>query len=105
MDPTKEMWAQSIENQCKDEATRYICDCHEDTLFDQYSLEINKFFSNYRPLKEWVEVVNSNKNAQADNNHWVQEDDDILELVQKDLSNSHLCSSSLDKMKQQIQIL
>jgi hypothetical protein len=75
MDPTKETWAISVKSQYADEAKHYICNLRE----------IDHFFSNERASKEWVEVINSSKIPQDDNDDWFDDKDDIEDLVKKGL--------------------
>lgn len=57
-----------------------------DYLFDKYGQETDKFFNNDRTSKEcWVEVVNSNKTQQEEEDNWFKEEDDIDDLVKKGL--------------------
>jgi hypothetical protein len=92
MDPTKETWALSVKCQYADKAPHIIRNI-QDTLFDKYGPEICPFFADDKAVKEWVDVVNSNKNTQDEEDDWFEEEDDIEDLVKKGLMDPSLVGS------------
>jgi hypothetical protein len=84
MDPSKETWDISVKNQYADEAIRYINNVRHE-LFNRFGPEIDHFFNKDEKSKEWVEVVNSTKQAQDEDDDWFEDEDDLDDLVKKGL--------------------